>query len=198
MPRRDPTTARGVMHRGYRGVAPECVRGHTRIMTTSAEDRTLILLRHAKSSWDDPVMQEILHCPQVHRVTSDQCMYGLVTHDAQGNLVAAKTPTSWATSSVQTARRLSTRSSGDHAHQHLLGEEPALPPITPSLSSLRSCAASETRLMLLNLHLISIPVVLCPENLINPLLVDMISNQMCFRWSPRRSSRTITRAGPAF
>lgn len=29
-------------------MAPECVRGHTQIMTTSAEDRTLILLRHAE------------------------------------------------------------------------------------------------------------------------------------------------------
>lgn len=32
-----------------RGVAPECVPRHTQGMTTSAEDRTLILLRHAET-----------------------------------------------------------------------------------------------------------------------------------------------------
>ena len=73
------------------------------------------------TSWQDSQMQALLNDRRVKVVTSDQCEYGLATPDSQGNLMAAKKPTSWATTSPQMAARLSRRCSGLHSHQHLLG-----------------------------------------------------------------------------
>ena len=67
-------------------------------------------------------MVDLLAHPKVHAVTSDQCMYGLVTPSSRdGRPVAAMKPTRWATSSPQMAARLTTRCSRDHPHEPLLG-----------------------------------------------------------------------------
>ena len=82
-------------------------------------------------SWQDSMMENLLRHPRVRTVVSDQCEYGLVTPDLQGNVVPAKKPTRWATTSEQMARRLSTRCSGNHTHQHLLGGRAAAAALYP-------------------------------------------------------------------
>ena len=72
------------------------------------------------TSWKDPWVLRLLAHPRVRSVVSDQCEYGLVTHGLNGEFVAAKKPTRWATSSIQMCRRLSTRCNTDHTHQPLL------------------------------------------------------------------------------
>ena len=72
------------------------------------------------SSWRDPWVEALLRDKRVHVVTGDQCMYGLVTPDENGHMTPAKKPTKFATSSIHMARRLSTRCSGQHSHQHLM------------------------------------------------------------------------------
>ena len=73
------------------------------------------------TSWKDHRMLRVLRHPKVGITVSDQCMYGLTTHDPSGNEVKAKKPTQWASSSPQMLKRLSTRCDGSHSHQHLIG-----------------------------------------------------------------------------
>ena len=47
------------------------------------------------TSWKDSHMLRLLRIKGVKCVTSDQCQYGLLTPDAQGNMVPAKKPTKW-------------------------------------------------------------------------------------------------------
>ena len=54
-------------------------------------------------SWQEPMMKELLEHSRVRTVVSDQCEYGLVTPDMHGNLVPAKKPTRWATTSEHMA-----------------------------------------------------------------------------------------------
>ena len=102
------------------------------------------------SSWTDPWMLKLLRLPGVHTAVADQCMYGLVTHTASGNWVAAKKPTKFATSSVQMASRLGTRCDKQHVHEPLLGGRAAaaalypLPLITEILRGMRDTADFET------------------------------------------------------
>ena len=73
------------------------------------------------TSWVDKHMEKLLGHPKVGVSISDQCMYGLTTVDPHGQLVKAKKPTKWASSSPQMLSRLSTRCDGTHTHQHLMG-----------------------------------------------------------------------------
>ena len=66
-------------------------------------------------------MQELMADPRVTTVISDQCEYGLTALTDDGRRLPAKKPTKWATSSKHMAQRLSTRCSGLHSHQHLMG-----------------------------------------------------------------------------
>ena len=66
-------------------------------------------------------MQALLRQKNVDVVTSDQCMYGLMTRGKNGDLVHAKKPTKWASSSPQMLARLQTRCDKSHDHQHLMG-----------------------------------------------------------------------------
>ena len=73
------------------------------------------------SSWKDEFMEKVLKHPRVGTSVADQCMYGLMTMDGNGNLVEAQKPTKWASSSRQMLERLSTRCDKSHSHQHLVG-----------------------------------------------------------------------------
>ena len=82
----------------------------------------------------------------VNVAVADQCMYGLVTKGANGEEVAAKKPTQWASTSPHMLKRLSTRCDGTHTHQHLIGGRAAAaayyPPklITQILRGMRDTA----------------------------------------------------------
>ena len=58
------------------------------------------------TSWRDVQMQALLRQKNVDVVTSDQCMYGLMTRGKNGDLVHAKKLTKWAASSPQMLARL--------------------------------------------------------------------------------------------
>ena len=73
------------------------------------------------TSWNDDWIQQILKHGRVSSVISDQCEYGLLTPDAQGNPAPAKKPTRWMSSSPEMIKRLSRRCSKTHVHQHLVG-----------------------------------------------------------------------------
>ena len=73
------------------------------------------------TSWEDLQMQKLLAHPRVNSVVSDQCQYGLVTPGGKGELMPAKKPTRWASTSPHMLNRLKARCPGDHIHQHLMG-----------------------------------------------------------------------------
>ena len=73
------------------------------------------------SSWKDPWMLRLLKDSRVGTSVADQCMYDLTTTDRDGNQVAAKKPTKWASSSPQMLARLNVRCDKSHSHQHLVG-----------------------------------------------------------------------------
>ena len=73
------------------------------------------------SSWKDEFMEKVLKHPRVGTSVADQCMYGLMTMDGNGNLVEAQNPTKWASSSRQMLERLNTCCDKSHSHQHLVG-----------------------------------------------------------------------------
>ena len=73
------------------------------------------------TSWRDKYMMRLLSHPKVGTSVADQCMYGLKTMDPAGNMVEAKKPTKWASSSSYMLKRLSQRCDGSHSHQHLAG-----------------------------------------------------------------------------
>ena len=66
-------------------------------------------------------MLRLLKDSRVGTSAADQCMYDLTTTDSDGNQVAAKKPTQWASSSPQMLARLSVRCDKSHSHQHLVG-----------------------------------------------------------------------------
>ena len=94
-------------------------------------------------------MQKILAHPRVGTTVADQCMYDLTTTDADGNVVRAKKPTKWASSSPQMLSRLSRKCDGSHPHQHLIGGRAAAaayyPPklISQILRGIRDTADAE-------------------------------------------------------
>ena len=73
------------------------------------------------TSWADPWVERIMEHPRVTAVVSDQCEYGLLTPDSQGEPTPAKKPTRWMSSSPHMLKRLSKRCKGLHVHQHLIG-----------------------------------------------------------------------------
>ena len=101
------------------------------------------------TSWSDPWMQKLMSLRGVHSVVNDQRMYGLVTHNMQGDIVPAKKPTRFLTSSVQMASRLKTRCTREHKPEPLLAGRVAaaafypLPLITEILRGMRGTADGE-------------------------------------------------------
>ena len=73
------------------------------------------------TSWRDPWIVKLLAHPRVNAVVSDQCEYGLLTPDMDGNPTPAKKPTRWMSSSAMMLKRLSRICSKNHQHQHLVG-----------------------------------------------------------------------------
>ena len=65
-------------------------------------------------------MEALARNPLVHCVVADQCAYGLVTPNDEGNPTPALKPTRFMTSSAQMARSLSLRCTKDHVHQPLV------------------------------------------------------------------------------
>ena len=72
-------------------------------------------------SWDDAMMRKLLKEKSVATVVSDQCEYGLLTPGPNGEPMAAKKPTKWASSSPHMLKRLSKRCQKGHTHQQLVG-----------------------------------------------------------------------------
>ena len=103
------------------------------------------------TSWADKYMVKLLNHPRVGTAVSDQCMYGLKTADANGNLVEAKKPTKWASSSPHMLKRLSTRCDKSHSHEHLIGGKAAAAAYYPAklisqiLRGIRDTADAEER-----------------------------------------------------
>ena len=101
------------------------------------------------SSWKDSWVERLLEHPRISTVTSDQCEYGLLTPDANGEPTPAKKPTRWMSSSPHMLKRLSQRCRGDHVHQHLVGgrakaaEDDSLELITEILRGMRDTADFE-------------------------------------------------------
>ena len=101
------------------------------------------------TSWQDFQMRALLRQHGVQVVTSDQCMYGLVTRGANGELAHAKKPTKWASSSPHMMARLRTRCDKSHPHQRLVGgrakDAAYYPPdlITEILRGIRDTADAE-------------------------------------------------------
>ena len=94
-------------------------------------------------------MLKLLNHRRVKTTVSDQCQYGLVTPGPGGEMLPAKKPTKWASSSPQMLARQSKRCPGDHEHQHLTGGRAAqaafYPPplVTNILRGIRDTADSE-------------------------------------------------------
>ena len=103
------------------------------------------------TSWSDPWITRLLNHPKVSSLISDQCEYGLLTPDENGNPTPAKKPTRWMSSSPFMLHRLSRRCSGNHVHQHLVGgrakaaEDYSLELITEILRGMRDTADAEEK-----------------------------------------------------
>ena len=101
------------------------------------------------TSWHDAQMEKLLSHVRVNTIVSDQCQYGLLTPGPNGQLMPAKKPTKWASTSPQMLARLSARCPGDHVHQHLIGGRAAdaafYPPelVTNILRGMRDTADAE-------------------------------------------------------
>ena len=76
------------------------------------------------TNWVDRYMLRLLNDSRVGTAVADQCMYGLLTPDGNGNMVEAKKPTKWASSSRHMLNRLNVRCDKFHSHQHLVGGRP--------------------------------------------------------------------------
>ena len=101
------------------------------------------------TSWRDPWIVKLLAHPRINAVVSDQCEYGLLTPDMDGNPTPAKKPTRWMSSSAMMLKRLSRRCSKNHQHQHLVGgrakaaEDYSLELVTEILRGIRDTADHE-------------------------------------------------------
>ena len=101
------------------------------------------------SSWMDEWVRKLLSHPRVGTTVADQCMYNLTTVDPEGNVVHAKKPTKWMSSSQHMLNRLSRKCDKSHIHQHLLGGRAAAaayyPPelISQILRGIRDTADAE-------------------------------------------------------
>ena len=101
------------------------------------------------TSWRDPWVVKLQNHPRVKVVVSDQCEYGLLTPDLDGNPTPAKKPTRWMSSSSHMINRLSRRCSKTHQHQHLVGgrakaaEDYSLELVTEIIRGIRDTADHE-------------------------------------------------------
>ena len=59
------------------------------------------------SSWKDLWIERLMKHPKVSSIFSDQCEYGLMTPDANGQQMPARKPTRWMSSSPHMLNRLS-------------------------------------------------------------------------------------------
>ena len=67
------------------------------------------------TSWRTPQVQEILHLPNVRRITSDMCAFGMTQYDGQGPGLIKK-PTGFMSNSPEILKQLSRRCDGMHRH----------------------------------------------------------------------------------
>ena len=79
-----------------------------------------LLLLLKTESWDMPELQSLAETPEVLWQRADQCMYGLVTPDENGNDTPAKKPTGCLSSSWCILDELSFCCDHTHVHQHLI------------------------------------------------------------------------------
>ena len=73
------------------------------------------------SSWRLEAMTSFMRDPRVICSKADQCMYGLLTHNEEGQETPARKPTGFLTSSWAIADEFALKCNGSHAHQHLMG-----------------------------------------------------------------------------
>ena len=103
------------------------------------------------TSWVDRYMLRLLNDSRVGTAVADQCMYGLLTPDGNGNMVEAKKPTKWASSSRHMLNRLNVRCDKSHSHQHLIGGRAAAAAYYPAklisqiLRGMRDTADAEAK-----------------------------------------------------
>jgi hypothetical protein len=72
------------------------------------------------SSWEEKCVTDLLDKPQVDKVVSDMCVFGMTQQDEQGTALVKK-PTAFMTNSPAIARRLNHRCPGGHRHITLMG-----------------------------------------------------------------------------
>lgn len=100
-------------------------------------------------SWQDPYVVKLLRRKGVSTTTTDQCQYGLTTPGPTGEMLPAKKPTKWGSSSPHMLKRLNKRCDKSPQHQHPLGGRAAnaayYPPelITEMLRGIRDTADAE-------------------------------------------------------
>ena len=75
------------------------------------------------ASWEDPSLKSLMSIPRIYTTVCDQCEYGLVVRNTDGEEQHARKATRFVTSSPFMAHRLSTRCKGDHQHHALHGKQ---------------------------------------------------------------------------
>jgi hypothetical protein len=73
------------------------------------------------SSWNEPCVQQLLKLPGVEVTEADQCQFGLVIPDPNGDNKPALKPTRFASNSWLLLEELTRRCPRDHEHQPLMG-----------------------------------------------------------------------------
>ena len=77
------------------------------------------------TSWRERIVLELRRDKRVGEVVGDQCRYGLRTAGMHGDLLPARKPTRFLSSSEAILEQLSLRCQGTHKHQPLLGNRRA-------------------------------------------------------------------------
>ena len=73
-------------------------------------------------SWKEDNILELMSDPRVHKVTCDQCQFGLTTKGSkEGERLPAMKPTRFISSSLHMISQLDRRCDRSHTHQHLTG-----------------------------------------------------------------------------
>ena len=74
------------------------------------------------TSWEMPSVKEVFNKKGVNTVIGDQCMYGLVTPNADRSaMVPAKKPTRFVSNGWYILKELDTKCDKSHTHQALMG-----------------------------------------------------------------------------
>ena len=95
-----------------------------RLARTQVEREDYFLFEHPAhaTSWGSEAIEKMMHEPGVNDTVADQCMYWLVTPNAdRTEFVPAKTPTKFMSSRWYVLGELSTRCDKSHVHQPLMG-----------------------------------------------------------------------------